>query len=152
MIFYMFTSVFWKFSPRGRVLSCYNLVFGLEVRSGFSRFCTPARAGEVTHERGIRASRISALFYNLLERRTGRSSGVLCLKLARASSVHRAEILPFQYFYSTLERESCRSSVYLGCMTARAGQPALERDSVFLKTPRLFSDHIFASSSHSRHS
>ena len=69
-----------------------NLVFGLEVQSGISRFRTPARAGKVTLERGIRASSISALFYSPLERSIGRSSGVMCLKLERASSVRRAEI------------------------------------------------------------
>ena len=88
-----------------------------------------------------------------LERGTWRSSGEsehpasLCtvLQSARAedwarershvssSSGQRAEISPIQYFYSTLERESLRSSVCLCCMTARAGKPELERDSVFLK-------------------
>ena len=152
VLFYMFTSVFWKFSPRGSVLMLLNLGFGLEVQSGIPRFCTSARAGEVPLERGIRASSISVLFYSQLERRIGRSSGVMCLKLERASSVRRAEISSIQYFYSTLERESWRSSVYLYSMSARAGKPELERESIFLKNPILFSDHIFASSSHSRHS
>ena len=52
--------------------------------------------------------------------------------LVSSSSGRRAGISPIQYFYSTLERKSLRSSVYLCCMTARAGKPALERDSVFL--------------------
>ena len=83
-----------------------NLSLSLEVQSGISKFYTSARAGKVTLERGIRASSISALFYSPLERRIGRSSEVMCLKLERASSVRRAEISPIQYFYSTLERES----------------------------------------------
>ena len=39
-----------------------------------------------------------------------------------SSSGRRAEISPIQYFYSTLERKILRSSVYLCCMTARAGE------------------------------
>ncbi|KAF5934344.1 hypothetical protein HYC85_030515 [Camellia sinensis] len=58
----------------------------LEVQSGIPRFCTSARAEKVALERGFRASSISALFYSPLERRIGRSSGVMCLKLERASS------------------------------------------------------------------
>ena len=140
MSFCMLTSVFWKFSPRGSVLMHLNLVFGLEVQSGIPRFCTSARAGKVARE---------------LHCFTVRSSGGLGARAedcVSSSSGRQAEISPIQYFYSTLERESWRSSVYLCCMSARAGKPELERESVFLKIPKLFSDHIFASSSHSRHS
>ena len=98
---------------RGLVLMLLNLGFGLEVQSGIPRFCTSARAVEVPRERGIRASSISALFYSPLQRRIGHSSGVMCLELERESSVRRAEISSIQYFYSTLERESWRSSVCL---------------------------------------
>ena len=145
MLFYVFINFFQKMGPRGSILMLLNLVFGLEVQSGISRFCIFARAGESPLERGIRAS--SSFLCTVLQ-----SVRAEDWALERASSVRRAEIPPIQYFYSTLERESWRSSVYLCCMSARAGNHGLVRDSVFLKTPRLFSDHILASSSHSRHS
>ena len=120
-------------STRGSVLMLCKLSLILEVQSGIPRFCTSARAGKCTLERRIRASSISLHCF------TVRSSGGLgaraesCLKLER----RRAEISPIQYFYSTLERESWRSSVYLCCMSARAGKPTLERDSIFLKLLKL---------------
>ena len=147
MLLHVFINVFQKMSPRGRVLMLLNLSLSLEVQSGFSRFRTSARAGEVPLERRIRASSISLHCF------TVRSSGVLGARaeFVSSSSVRRAEISPIQYFYNTLEWERLRSSVYLCCMSARAGKTALERDSVFLNILKLFSDHLFASSSHSRH-
>ena len=77
MLFYVFINVFQKMGPTGLVLMHLKVSLSLEVQSGISRFCTSARAEEVPLERRIRASSISALFYSPLERRIGRSSGVM---------------------------------------------------------------------------
>ena len=130
MLYYVFINVFQKMSPRGSVLMHFSLSLSLEVRSGIPRFRTPSRAGNLALERRIRASSISLHCF------TVRSSGGLGARAescVSSSSGRRAEISLIQYFYSTLERGSLRSSVYLCCMTALAGKHALERDSVFLK-------------------
>ena len=59
MFNYVFINVFQKMGPRGSVLIHLSLSLSLEVQSGISKFCTPARAGIVTLERGIQASSIS---------------------------------------------------------------------------------------------
>ena len=128
MIFYMFTTVFWNFSPRGSVVMHLNLVLAWRCKLGFPDFALPLErvnwrsSGESEHPASLCTVLQSARAEDWALERSQVSS----------SSVWRAEISPFQYFYSTLERESVRSSVYLCCMTARAGKPAFERDSVFL--------------------
>ena len=140
MLFYVFTSVFPEISPRGSVLMLLNLSLSLEVQSGISRFRTPARAEIGTLERGIRASSISALFYSPLERRIGRSSGIACLTLERASSVRQAEISPIQHFWlfcRTLERVILRSSGCL-CLHVRSSGVTYARAGLcFLKNLKL---------------
>ena len=86
MLFYVFIKVFQKNGPKRIGFDAFKLGFGLEVQSGFSRFCTFARAGKVTLEREIRASSISLHCFAV------RSSGGLgaraesCLTFERASS------------------------------------------------------------------
>ena len=77
-IFYVFINVFQKMGPRGLVLMYLNVSLSLEVQSGIPRFCTSARAGG-SDARAWNPSiqHLSALFYSPLERRIGRSSGVM---------------------------------------------------------------------------
>ena len=129
MLFYMFTNVFQNMSQRGSVLMHFSLSLSLEVQSGIPRFRTPARAGNLALERRIRAP---ASLCTVLQSARAEDWALERNHVSRSSG-SRAEISPIQYFYSTRERESLRSSGYLCCMSARARKPALERDSVFLK-------------------
>ena len=120
MLFYVFLNVIQKMCPRGSVLMLLNLVFGLEVQSGFSRFCTSARAEEVPFKRRIRASSISALFYSPLERRIGCASEVR--SHARAGVERRFH--PSSTF-------TIRSSGKIDARACTLVSCPLERDSVF---------------------
>ena len=124
MLFYVFINVFQKMSPRESILMLFDLVLSLEVQSGFSRFCTSARAGKVTLEREIRASSISLHCF------TVRSSGGLgaraesCLKLERASSGDFTHPVLLQYARAgkfTLERVPLLHVCSSGETCARAG-------------------------------
>ena len=107
MLFYVFIKVFQKNGPKGIGFDAFEL--GFELGGAIWNY-------QILHfrssgESGARAWNPSiqyffALFSSPLERRIGRSSGVICLTLERTSSVRRAEISPNQYYYSTLERES----------------------------------------------
>ena len=46
MFNYVFTNVFWKFSPRGRVLNCENLVLAWRCNLEFPDFALPLERGK----------------------------------------------------------------------------------------------------------
>ena len=122
MIFYVFINVFQKMGPRGLVLMLLSLVLNLELESGISRFQSSARAGG-SAARAVKSSfQHLALFYSPLERRIGRSSGVMSQARAgvergfhpsstfavRSSGKVTLERVPL--FACTLERGNLRSS------------------------------------------
>ncbi|KAF5930051.1 hypothetical protein HYC85_030924, partial [Camellia sinensis] len=94
--------------PKRSSFESWKLGLSLEVQSGFSRFLHFRLSGEL----GARAENpsiqyFSTLFYSPLERMIGRSSGVLCLKLERASSGDFTHPVLLQYARAgklTLER------------------------------------------------
>ena len=122
MSFYVFTNVFQKFGLRGSNLVHLNLILNLELKSGISRFWLSARAEEVPLERGNRAS-------STLHCSSVRSSGLMYARaedwVTRSSGEVDARAGPFV------------------CMAARAGKPALERDSVFTEiSETVFCAHL----------
>ena len=127
--------------PKGIEFDTFGVEFELEVQIWEFQFWTHARAGWLALEREIRAPSTLHCF-------EVRPSGIIDARAGHCvscSSGCRAEISPMQYFYSPRERGSCRVSGYLCCMSARAGI-------CFSEILKLFSECIFASSSHPRHS
>ena len=153
MLFYVFTSVSPEIIPRGSALMLLNLSLSLEVQSGISRFRTPARAEIETLERGIRASSSSLHCF------TVRSSGGLGARAesrVSSSSGRRASIERRFHLSSTFTVRlngifDARACTFVSWPLKR-GNLSSSWTLFFWKLLKLFSDHIFASSSHSRHS
>ena len=108
--------------PRGSILVFENWVLDLEFESGFSRFWTSARAGEVPLEQEIRAP---STFCRLGVRSSGlfhARAGELCRQAFCSSAIFNARA------YFSCNQYFCRPQG-----SARAGNSTLERGPCFLK-------------------